>query len=224
MTPRRSSPRPPGTPVAFVPPVQRFRPLWVRDLCLYREGALDPSQVQEGPGPGPQVRTRFRSTTDPECFALYSVRDGSGQGRDADPPSLLALENHTLVVVREFRRVPLHASGLAMLLFTAQPGGAARVIATLAHWVERAVSGYQPAYLLLAHSLEQPATSVLLAAVHEPQALQWARPSPLSLDAVLPEVRPWLDAEPERYVYCPDSVEHSEAASHAPRPLSPFAV
>jgi hypothetical protein len=192
----------------------------VRDLCLYRVGAFDGlagSELEEGPGP--QVRTRFRSTSDPECFALYSVRDGSGRGRSATPPPQAAQENHTLVVVREFRRVPLHASALAMFLFTAQPRGTARVIAALAHWVERAVSVYQPAYLMLAHSLEQPATSTVLAAVHERQALQWARPSPLSLDTVLPEVRPWLDADPERYVYCPEAAEHPETTS-----LSRFTV
>ena len=194
----------------------------MRDLCLYR-GALDgPATSHVQGGPGPQVRTRFRSTSDPECFAMYSVRDGSGRGRGADSPPLVAHENHTLVVVREFRRVPLNASALAMLLFSAQTGGTARVIAALAHWVERAVSVYQPAYLLLAHSLEQPATSVVLAAVHERQALQWGRPSPLSLDAVLPEVRPWLEAAPERYVYCPELMEHPETMP--PRPLSPFAV
>ncbi|MGH7312478.1 MAG: hypothetical protein ACREJV_04840, partial [Candidatus Rokuibacteriota bacterium] len=87
------------------------------------------------------------------------------------------------------------------------------------------VSGYQPAYLLLAHSLEQPETSVVLAAVHERRALQWARPSPLSFDSVLPEIRPWLAAEPERYVYCPESPESpTTAATTLSRLLSPFAV
>ena len=161
-----------------------------------------PTGLDPLPEPGPQVQTRLQSTSGPECFALYSVRDGSGPGRGAKPP-WLAVANHTLVAVREFRRVPLDASALALLLFTARTSAAVRVIARLAH------------------SLEQPQTSVVLAAVHEGRALQWARPSPLSLDSVLPEVRPWLDAEPERYVYCPESVE---SPAVTPPLLSPFAV
>jgi len=188
-------------------------------------GALDGAEPDSRQDPGPQVRSRFRSTSDPEYFALYSVRDGSGRSVGPGLLPLYAVESHTLVVVREFRRVPLDASGLAMLIFTARTNGTARVIATLAHWAERAVSVYQPAYLLLAHSLEQPQVSAVLAAVHERRALQWARPSPLSLDSVLPEVRPWLDAEPERYVYCPEPVERPETTSLTPpRLLSPFAV
>ena len=72
------------------------------------------------------------------------------------------------------------------------------MVGTLAHWAERALSTYQPAYLLLAHSLEQPRVSALLAAVHEGRALAWARP--FSVEAILPEVRPGLEEEPERYV------------------------
>lgn len=196
-----------------------FRPRWVRDLCLYRTGPpAGPASLLE---PGPPVQTRFQSTSDPECFALYSMRDGGGPRRGGEP-SWLAMVNHTLVTVREFRRVPLEASALALLLFSAHASGAARVIATLAHWVERAVSGYQPAYLLLAHSLEEPRTCVVLAAVHEGRALQRAHPSPLSLHSVLPEVQPWLEAEPARYDYCPEPEPAVPPATG--RLLSPFAV
>ena len=93
---------------------------------------------------------------------------------------------HTLVVVREFRRVPLHASALALLLLTARAGSAAPVVAALAHFVERAVSVYQPAYLLLAHSLETPRLSMLMLGVYESAALQAAGATPFSIDTLLP--------------------------------------
>jgi hypothetical protein len=197
--------------------VHPVRPLWIRDLRLYRASALDdwPAPGYEEPADaGPHVRSRFRSLSDPECAALYSMRDAAGPSRLGDTVPLLA-ESHTLVVVREFRRVPLDASTLALVLFSACEDGAARVIATLAHWAERAVSAYQPAYLLLAHSLEQPRVSALLAAVHEGRAPVWTRP----LESVLPEVRPWLDDEPEPYVYWPE-----DSRSRRSRPLSPYAV
>lgn len=182
-----------------------------------------PTGLASLPQPGPPVQTRFQSTSDPECFALYSMRDGTGPRRGAEP-SWLAMVNHTLVTVREFRRVPLEASALALLLFSAHASAAARVIATLAHWVERAVSGYQPAYLLLAHSLEQPRTCVVLAAVHERRALQRAHTSALSLHSVLPEVQPWLDAELARYAYCPEPVEAVAPPPATSRLVSPFAI
>jgi hypothetical protein len=199
--------------------VHPVRPLWIRDLRLYRASALDdwPAPGYEEPADaGPHVRSRFRSLSDPECAALYSMRDAAGPSRLGDTVPLLA-ESHTLVVVREFRRVPLDASTLALVLFSACEDGAARVIATLAHWAERAVSAYQPAYLLLAHSLEQPRVSALLAAVHEGRAPVWTRP--FSVESVLPEVRPWLDDEPEPYVYWPE-----DSRSRRSRPLSPYAV
>jgi hypothetical protein len=169
------------------------------------------------------VQTHFQSTTDPECFALYSLRDSAGPRRGAEP-SWLTMVTHTLVTVREFRRVPLEASALALLLFNANASAAARVIATLAHWAEQAVSRDQPAYLLLAHSLEQPRTCVMLAAVHEGGALQRAHASALSLHSVLPEVRPWLDAEPARYAHCPEVAERVAPLPATGRLLSPFAV
>lgn len=202
-----------------------MRPLWTRGLRLYR--SVDPGADEVGPGPGdqdsgplPQVRSRFRSLEDPECFALYSVRDAPRTERGPEPLPLLPTGDHTLIVVREFRRVPLEASALALMLFSARLGAAARVIATLAHWAERAVSTYQPAYLLLAHSLEQPRVSALLTGVHERRALQWARPCSFSVDLVLPEVAPLLEAAPERYLYCPEE----EALATAPRAVSPYAV
>src|SRR3989442_287212 len=140
-------------------PVHRMRPLWIRGLRLYR--SADPTADEGGLWPGdeereplPHVRSRFRSVDDPDCFALYSVRNVPLPARAAPPVPLLPTEDHTLIVVREFRRVPLEASALALMIFSARIGAAARVIATLAHWAERAVSTYQPAYLLLAHSLE----------------------------------------------------------------------
>lgn len=146
------------------------------------------------------------------------MRDAAGDGR-LPAASPLVAEDHTLVVVREFRRVPLDASGLGLMLFSARPGHAARLIATLAHWVERALSVYHPSYLLLARSLEQPRISVLLAGVHEGRALQGAHPGAFSVEPLLSELAPLLDGEPERYAYCPE--ETDSAPSHT---VSPHAV
>jgi hypothetical protein len=198
--------------------VQIVRPLWIRDLRLYRT-EVDNAWPSAGldDATGRHVRSRFRSLSDPGSAALYSMRDGSG-GHDAfDQPPPPGAKTHTLAVVREFRRVPLDASTLRLMLFVAGEGCAARVIGTLAHWAERAVSAYQPAYLLLAHSLEQPCISVLLAAVHEGRALAWARP--FSVESILPDVRPWLEEEPERYVYWPE-----ERRARRVRLLAPDAV
>ncbi|MGH7390033.1 MAG: hypothetical protein ACREM3_11350 [Candidatus Rokuibacteriota bacterium] len=196
-----------------------MRPLWIRELRLYRAApprATVSTAWAHDPAP-PHVRSRFRSLTEPERFAEYSVRAHGGVL--ATEPPRLAGDDHTLAVVREFRRVPLDASSLALMLFVAQPGRAARLIATLAHWAEEALSAFQPAYMLLARSLEQPCVSALLAGVHERRALQWARPSPFSVSLVLPEVTPLLAAPPERYAYCPDT-----APAALSRTISPYAV
>lgn len=162
------------------------------------------------------ARSRFRSLGDPSRFALYTVHDV-----DAWSPPTPARDpgDHTLIVVREFRRVPLHASALALLLFSARPGYAAPVLAALAHFVERAVSMYQPAYLLLAHSLEQPRLSALMLGVHECTALQSARATTFSVDALLPEVEPLLLSRPEWYTYCPEMEAETVTSL-----VSPYAV
>jgi hypothetical protein len=193
------------------------RPHWVRDLRLYRTGAFAtwPAMPEDEIGhPVPHVRSRFRSLSDPESAALYSMRDATRTPHPGDTVPLSTAESHTLAVVREFRRVPLDASTLALVLFIAGEGGAARVIATLAHWAERAVSAYQPAYLLLAHSLEQPRIIALLAAVNEGRALAWMRP--FSVESILPEVRPWLEENPERYVYWPEDSRQRRVRLLAP--------
>jgi hypothetical protein len=166
------------------------------------------------------ARSRFRSVGDPGRFALYSVHNG-------DTVPLLALAapaaesegEHTLVAVREFRRVPLAASSLAMTIFTAGPGRAIQVVAALAHFVERAVDLYQPGYLLLAHSLEEPRTSLLLMAVHDSTALGSAATAAFSLDALMPELTPLLACGPETYEYCPET-----AAEPMIGAVSPYAV
>jgi hypothetical protein len=191
----------------------RIQPLWTRDLCLYRASAghaiAGRARARAEPDERPHVRSRFRSVSDPERFALYTMRETAGGAAGDTRPG--GAEHHTLVVVREFRRVPLDASALALLLFTARSGGVARVIAALAGWVERAVSSNDPSYLLLAHSREQPSLSALLAAVHEGRALQAGRPSPFVLGWMLGEVRPWLAAEPDRYAYCPEATPAAAA-------------
>lgn len=189
----------------------RVKPLWKRGLTLYRSvpeglGGAVPAIGAEPVDAIVHARSRFRHIARPDRFALYSVH--GLHSADGAPPSN-RLGDHTLVAVREFRRVPLDASALTLMLFHACPGYAARVVATVAHWVERAVSVYQPAYLLLAHSLEDPGTIALLAGVHQCDALQSARSSAFCIDALLTELRPWLTGEPECYLYCPEDLESS---------------
>lgn len=194
---------------------------WIRHLTLYRE-ERDPLLAQlMGPEPtldldDPAVGawSRFRSLGHPERLALYAIR--LWEPEDLGAPTA-SVENHTLVVVREFRRVPLQASTLGLMLFKAQHGRSAEVAAALALFVEQAVSVYRPAYLLLAHSLEQPCLGVLLTGVREPSAMVAARSAAFSLDRLLPELRPLLAHEPDWYAYCPDR-EHVEA------PIAPWAV
>ena len=163
------------------------------------------------------ARSRFRSQEDPTRFAVYTVHDAEAW---APPTPVSEPGDHTLIVVREFRRVPLHASALAMLLLTARPGYSAPVLAALAHFVARAVSMYQPAYLLLAHSLEQPRISALMMGVHECAALAAASPAAFSVEALVPELEPLLTRRPEWFSYCPEP----EAQTITSRLVSPYAV
>lgn len=171
--------------------------------------------VEELLDPRIHARSRFQSVGEPGRYAVYTVHDteawAPGDGR--------APGEHTLVVVREFRRVPLHASALGLLLLTARLGSAAAVVAALAHFVERAVSIYQPAYLLLAHSRETPRLSVLMLGVHQCNALQAAGATAFSVDTLLPELEPLLATAPEWFAYCPEP----EAAAVTTR-VSPYAV
>lgn len=180
----------------------------MRGLRLYQE-ALRPAQrdvltandtVEELLDPRIHARSRFQSVGEADRYALYTVHDteawAPGDGRTPG--------EHTLVVVREFRRVPLHASALALLLLTARAGSAPAVVAALAHFVERAVSIYQPAYLLLAHSRETPRLSILMLGVHECATLQAAGSTAFSVDTLLPELDPLLATAPEWFAYCPE--------------------
>lgn len=180
----------------------------MRGLRLYQE-AFRPAQrdvltvndtVEELLDPRIHARSRFQSVGEADRYALYTVHDteawAPGDGRTPG--------EHTLVVVREFRRVPLHASALALLLLTARAGSAPAVVAALAHFVERAVSIYQPAYLLLAHSRETPRLSILMLGVHECATLQAAGSTAFSVDTLLPELDPLLATAPEWFAYCPE--------------------
>src|SRR6059036_1379154 len=204
--------------VAFAPRMLRTRPVWMRGLRLCRP--LASAAVLDRVRNGDDIfdtrihaRSRFRSQEDPTRFAVYTVHDAEAW---APPTPVSEPGDHTLIVVREFRRVPLHASALAMLLLTARPGYAAPVLASLAHFVERAVSMYQPAYLLLAHSLEQPRISALMMGVHECAALAAASPAAFSVEGLLPE----LTLRPEWFSYCPER----EAQTVTSRLVSPYAV
>lgn len=176
-------------------------------------GGYDP--VDELLDPRVHARSRFESVGEPGRYALYTVRDtevwAAAEGR--------APGEHTLVVVREFRRVPLHASALGLLLLTARAGSAAPVVAALAHFVERAVSIYQPAYLLLAHSLETHRLSALMLGVHECTALQAAGSTAFSVDRLLPELEPLLATAPEWFAYCPEPEAQTVTTL-----VSPYAV
>ena len=203
----------------------RSRSSWLRVLRLYETAD---SLAEAGIGDEQlllvdarvHARSRFRSVGDPGRFALYSVHNG-------DTAPLLALAapsaesegEHTLIAVREFRRVPLAASSLALTLFTARSGRAVQVVATLAHFVERAVDLYQPGYLLLAHSLEEPRISLLLMAVHDSTALGAGATAAFSLDGLLPELTPLLSRLPETYAYCPEPATEPMLGA-----VSPYAV
>src|SRR5262245_4724450 len=122
----------------------RTRPVWMRGLKLYRAiGSADPRHGLEA-GDDPldariHARSRFRSQADPTRLALYTVHDA-----EAWAPVAAVSEpgDHTLIVVREFRRVPLHASALVMLLLTARAGRSAPVMATPGHVDGRAGRRY----------------------------------------------------------------------------------
>jgi hypothetical protein len=183
-----------------------LRPTRIRGLSFYRASgspATDPvaDELEELV----HARSRFRSVSDPERFAVYAVHDAG-----ATPPSdAVAATHHTLMVVREFRRVPLDASALALALLRARGGHIARAIAAAAHWAERAVSLTEPAYMLVAHSLEEPGLIALISGVHECQALLGSRSTAFSLDSLLDEVGPLLVNEPEWYAYCAPRVDEA---------------
>jgi hypothetical protein len=194
----------------------------MRGLRLYQSLSPGPREVlgasdraEDLLDPRIHARSRFQSVAEPERYAIYTVHDteawAPGDGR--------APGEHSLVVVREFRRVPLHASALGLLLLTARAGEAAAVVAALAHFVERAVSIYQPAYLLLAHSRETPRLSVLMLGVHQCTALQAAGATAFSVDTLLPELEPLLTTSPEWFTYCPEP-----EATSVTTLVSPYAV
>ena len=206
-------------PVAGFPAMLRSRSIWVRVLQLY-----DVDDAAADPVVGPlddalldvriHARSRFRSLACSSRFASYSVHNAEGT-----PGLPLSPGEHTLIAVREFRRVPLDASGLALTVFTARMGRAVSAVAALAGFVERAVNLYQPAYVLLAHSLEDPRTSLLLTAMRDSMLLGAAAAAAFSLDDVRVELTPLLATPPESYEHC----REPEAATVA-GPLSPYAV
>jgi hypothetical protein len=200
--------------------VFKLRPTRIRGLSFYRAagGRLPRPAVATPPDDDVEViihaRSRFRSVDDPDLFAVYAVHDIG-----ATPPmESFAASHHTLRVVREFRRVPLDASALALGLFRARAGHVASAIAAIAHWAERAVSLSEPAYLLVAHSLEEPRLITLLTGVHECQAFADGQASAFSVDSLLVEAGPLFMAEPEWYGYCAPQV------AGTPQLISPSAV
>jgi hypothetical protein len=203
----------------------RPRSVWLRVLYLYEVNAEAPDSglalIEDSLlDSRVHARSRFRSLVDDARFALYSVHNTEGAAMFPPGAPLGGPEGeHTLIAVREFRRVPLDASSLALTVFTARPGQAVPVVAALAHFVERAVDLYQPAYLLLAHSMERPRTSLLLMAVQDSLALGSAATAAFSLDGLLGELEPLLDGPPESYLYCPETATASIAG-----PVSPYAV
>jgi hypothetical protein len=142
------------------------------------------------------ARSRFRSVRHPDRFAMYSLHESG-------PVDVQGPGDHRLVVVREFRRVPLRTSALGLVVFVARAGREAQVVAALAHFAERAVSLYQPPYLLLARSLEQPGITVMLAGAQVGTMFDSDAATPFSVDGLLPEIAPLLVADPEWYAYSP---------------------
>jgi hypothetical protein len=199
--------------------MRRSRSGWVRVLQLYdlEDDGADhalPSGDDALLDLGVHARSRFRSLVDPSRFARYSVHDTDGTGRLPRGPG-----EHTLVAVREFRRVPLDASSLGLTVFTARPGRAASVVAALAGFVERAVDVHQPGYLLLAHSFENPRTALLLTAVHDAAALGAAASSAFNLDSLLAELGPLLTGPPECFTHYRDAEVAGVTGA-----VSPYAV
>jgi hypothetical protein len=193
--------------------VPHTRSSWIRGLRLYRTTA-GAARPDDGAGGGVQARSRFRSIHHPDRHAEYTLRTPGEAVRER-----IGRGDHTLAVVREFRRVPLRASALGLALFAARLGREARVVAALAHFAERALSLYQPPYLLLARSIEQPGICTLLTGVQHSALLDFPTATSFSLDDVLAELTPLLASEPEWYAYAPDPA--SEALTEA---VSRYAV
>jgi len=191
----------------------RLRPTRIRGLSFLRAPLADASAADDLEGLF-HARSRFRSVSDPDLFAVYEVHELPA----APLPDALAARHHTLVVVREFRRVPLDASALALALLRARGGHVAGAVAAVAHWAERAVSLAEPAYLLVAHSLEEPGLIALLTGVHECQALASSRGSAFSLDSLMVEAGSLLTSDPEWFAYCQPELADAHAL------ISPSAV
>jgi hypothetical protein len=192
---------------------------WIRGLRLYRttrdDTTLAAFEASDLALDGHvHARSRFQSIRHPDRYALYSLHEPGETVIEPVGPG-----DHTLVVVREFRRVPLHASALGLVLFAARAGRETQVVATLAHFAERALSTYQPPYLLLARSLEQPGITVLLAGVQTASILESVGATAFSVEQLLPEITPLLVTEPEWYAYAPDPAPESLFSA-----VSPYAV
>ena len=197
----------------------RTRAPWIRGLRLYRTTGEDPARetsihaLDDALADNVHARSLFQSVQHPDRYAMYFVHE-PGETIFETPG------DHTLVVVREFRRVPLHASALGLVIFAARLGREAQVVATLAHYAERALSLYQPPYLLLARSLEQPGIIALLTGVQATSMLESGLATPFSVDHLLPEVSPLLAAEPEFYGYSPEPQPETVVSLT----VSPYAV
>ena len=181
--------------------VRTTQSAWIRGLRLSRSvGAAEapPSDEDVATLTLGQVhaRSRFRSVRHPDRFAMYSLHESG-------PVDIQGPGDHRLVVVREFRRVPLRTTALGLVVFVARAGREAQLVAALAPFAERALSVYQPPYLLLARSLEQPGITVMLAGVQMGTMMESAAATPFSVDGLLPEITPLLAADPEWYAYSP---------------------
>ena len=108
----------------------------MRGLRLYSTALGKPSRIYDERDENDDLldarvhaRSRFQSVDDPDRFALYAVHDLGA------PPPLEPFggDHHTLRVVREFRRVPLDASALALTLngVQARPLGPAGKVVTV---------------------------------------------------------------------------------------------
>jgi hypothetical protein len=209
-----------GTRVAQAARMLRSRSAWLRILQLYHLDDLPPvpGGLLDDVWPEGRVHacSRFQSLDAPGHGALYAVHEaGAAPGLGLGGLRERRRVEHTLAAAREFRRVPMVAASLGLTLFRARPAAAAAVVAALADFVERAVDAYQPAYLLLAHSLEEPRLSLLLTAAADATA-GVVHAAALASGPLRDELDAMLDGPPERFVHAPEALPVAVAGAIVP--------
>jgi hypothetical protein len=108
--------------------------------------------------------------------------------------------DHTLKMIREYRRLPLDETVLGLSALQAKRGRAADLTAALSRVVEQGIGLFSPSYLLFAHSQEVPDFHVIVVGVREVEALEGYRRFQVrqweSLAALLEDTPAWFVAHP----------------------------